>query len=63
MTASLEEAQDAELELSSREREMEVAAEVHEALLPESIPQLGGYDIAALQIGCPTPGGDFYDFI
>ena len=63
MVSSLKEAQDAELELSAAEREMEVAAEVHEALLPDATPEVEGYELGALQIGCPTPGGDFFDFL
>ncbi len=63
MASSLAEAQDAEFELMAREREMEVAGEVREALLPESMPRLEGYEVGGLQIGCPEPGGDFYDFV
>lgn len=63
MAVSLRGAQEAELELSAREREMEVADEVRESLLPEGTPVVPGYDLMALQIGCPTPGGDFYDVL
>lgn len=63
MAVSLRDAQDAELEHSAREREMEVADEVRESLLPEGTPEVEGYDLKALQIGCPTPGGDFYDVL
>lgn len=63
MTHALSEAQETELELSAREREMEVAAEVRESLLPEGTPLVEGYDLQALQIPCPTPGGDFYDVL
>jgi serine phosphatase RsbU (regulator of sigma subunit) len=63
MAVSLQEAQEAELEYSAAEREMEVAAEVHEALLPQATPEVEGYEVGALQIGCPTPGGDFFDFL
>ncbi|HIG11542.1 MAG: SpoIIE family protein phosphatase [bacterium] len=63
MASSLLEAQDAEIELLAHERESEVAAEVREALLPEKTPQVEGFEVGGLQIGCPEPGGDFYDFI
>ncbi|MCB9914696.1 MAG: SpoIIE family protein phosphatase [Planctomycetes bacterium] len=63
MAASLREAQDAELELMARERELAVAGEVREALLPENVPQVDGYELGALQIPAPEPGGDFYDVI
>lgn len=63
MTASLSEAQEAQLELSVRDREAEVAGEVREALMPEAIPQAAGYDIGSAHIASPNPGGDFHDFI
>jgi sigma-B regulation protein RsbU (phosphoserine phosphatase) len=63
MTASLAEAQEAELELSIREREGEVANEVREALLSDVTPQLAGYDVASLHMSSVEPGGDFHDFI
>jgi len=63
MAAGLKEAQDAELEFSAREREIEVADEVRESLLPVGTPEVPGYDLFALQVGCPSPGGDFYDVL
>ncbi len=63
MAAGLREAQEAELEHSAREREIEVADEVREALLPVGTPRVEGYDLFALQVGCSSPGGDFYDVL
>ncbi|MCH2105207.1 MAG: SpoIIE family protein phosphatase [Planctomycetes bacterium] len=63
MASSLAEAQEAEIELEMKEREMEVADEVREALLPQAMPVVRGYDIAGEHQGCPEPGGDFYDFV
>jgi serine phosphatase RsbU (regulator of sigma subunit) len=63
MTDSLREAQDAQVELSVREHELAVAGEVREALMPESEPSVPGYDLGALHVGSPTPGGDFFDFV
>lgn len=63
MTASLRASQDAELELSVREREREVAREVREALLPADTPSLPGYTLSAAHVGAPEPGGDFHDYI
>lgn len=63
MTASLAEAQEAEVELSIRDRESEVASEVREALLSETTPQAEGYDVASLHLSSATPGGDFHDFV
>lgn len=63
MTRELIEAQEAQVELGVREREIEVAAEVREALLPHSMPELPGYDLGALHVASPRPGGDFHDFV
>jgi len=63
MAGNLHDAQEAEIELSVRERELSVASEVQEALLPQSTPKVEGFDIGGLHIGSPTPGGDFHDFI
>ena len=63
MAASLKEGQATELELAARDREMEVATEVRESLIPEGMPEVDGYDLEALQAVCPTPGGDFFDVI
>lgn len=63
MAGNLEAAQEAQLELSVREREIGVASEVREALLPQTTPSVKGYAISALHVDCPTPGGDFHDFL
>jgi serine phosphatase RsbU (regulator of sigma subunit) len=63
MAGSLEEAQDAQIELGKRERELALADEVREALLPEAAPPVPGYDLGDLHVASPSPGGDFHDFI
>jgi len=63
MASGLAEAQEAEIELEMKEREMEVAAEVRQALLPQSTPSVEGYDIFGEHQGSPEPGGDFHDFV
>ena len=63
MASSLLEAQETEIELGMKEREMEVAGEVREALLPQSTPEVTGYDIAGEHLGSPEPGGDFHDYV
>jgi serine phosphatase RsbU (regulator of sigma subunit) len=63
MAIGLEEAHDAQIELSKREREVGLAAEVREALLPDAAPQVQGYDLGNLHVASPSPGGDFHDFI
>ena len=63
MTKNLAEARETELALSIRDRELEVAAEVREALLPQTTPQLSGYEVGATHISSPELWGDFHDFI
>jgi serine phosphatase RsbU (regulator of sigma subunit) len=63
MTKSLAEARENEVELQIREREVEVAGEVRSALLPQTTPQLPGYDVGALHLASGALGGDFHDFV
>ncbi len=63
MTRNLREAQEEHLELQIREREVEVAGEVREALLPQKTPTLEGYDLGAAHLSSPELGGDFHDFV
>ena len=63
MTHDLQEAQGAQFELSIREREMDLATGVREAILPLATPELKGYDIGAAHISSGQIGGDFHDFI
>ena len=63
MTSNLRDAQETELELQIREREVEVAGEVADALQPGDVPYLDGYEMGAMQIPTEELGGDFYDFI
>lgn len=63
MAAELKDAQDAQEELAARERELALAGEVREQLLPAAPPKLQGYSVAATHLDSPTPGGDFHDFI
>lgn len=44
-------------------RELEIAAEIQESLLPTKLPQVGGLSIAVASIPASEVGGDFYDFI
>jgi len=63
MAGNLEAAQDAQMELNQREREIALAGEVREALVPEAPPVVAGYDLGALHIDSALPGGDFYEFL
>lgn len=63
MTSDLENAQEAELELSVREREMELAGGVREALLPVTTPLIEGYDVGSSHLSSSRFGGDFHDYV
>jgi len=45
------------------EAELELASDIQRNLLPESPPDLDGYEIAAMTIPARQVGGDYYDFI
>ena len=45
------------------EAELDMAAEIQSALLPDQIPDASGLDIAGNSIQARQVGGDFYDFV
>lgn len=51
------------LEREQYERDLEVAGHVQRCLLPESLPELAGYEFFAHYAAALTVGGDYYDFI
>jgi sigma-B regulation protein RsbU (phosphoserine phosphatase) len=56
----------AQVELAKKERmerEMELAHEVQQSVLPHTFPQIVGYQFAAQNIPARHVGGDFYDVI
>jgi len=59
----LQEAQAALVEKERIEREMELAREIQQRLLPETFPQLAGFDCAAASRPARHVGGDFFDVI
>jgi len=63
MAGELAEAEDARIELSVREREMELAGAVRDSLHPLTTPTLEGYDIAAIHTPSDRIGGDFHDYL
>lgn len=52
-----------QLELQKKQAELMIAADIQKSFLPERIPYLKGFDIAATTIPAKEVGGDFYDFI
>jgi sigma-B regulation protein RsbU (phosphoserine phosphatase) len=51
------------LERERMRQSLNLAKEVQQALLPQSIPRINGLDIAAKSIYCDETGGDYFDFI
>lgn len=45
------------------QRSLEVAKEVQQKLLPQTMPTVEGLDIAGTSVYCDETGGDYYDFI
>jgi sigma-B regulation protein RsbU (phosphoserine phosphatase) len=43
-------------------KSLEMAKEVQQNLLPQEIPNLRGFDIAAKSVYCDETGGDYFDF-
>jgi predicted ester cyclase len=55
-----------EQEIRMRERieqELRIARLIQQTLLPKTLPQLSGYDVAAYYQPAREVGGDFYDFL
>lgn len=44
-------------------KELEIAKEIQDSFLPESVPSVDGFDVAAETIPAMEIGGDLYDFI
>ncbi len=63
MTRNLRTAQNNAVERKSFERELNIAKEIQEKLLPERIPQIPGFDIHSHYNSAKEVGGDYYDFI
>jgi sigma-B regulation protein RsbU (phosphoserine phosphatase) len=50
-------------ELERKRQELKIAHEIQQSFLPDAIPLLKGFDLAALNLPAKEVGGDFYDFI
>ena len=51
-----------ELALERLEREMQLAREIQSAFLPQSVPDLPGWDLKVRWRTAREVGGDFYDY-
>lgn len=63
MARNLRTAQENAVERKAFERELNIAKEIQEKLLPERIPQIPGIDIHSFYNSAKEVGGDYYDFI
>lgn len=52
-----------EEKLESSKSELRIASDIQRSFLPEHIPPVSGYDLAAISVPAMEVGGDFYDFI
>ena len=51
------------IEKEKLEKELQVAFEIQTSILPQTLPDLPGYDFGALMVPARAVGGDFYDII
>ncbi|HXY39312.1 MAG TPA: PP2C family protein-serine/threonine phosphatase, partial [Vicinamibacteria bacterium] len=51
------------IEKERQDRELQIAREIQQGLLPKTRPRVEGFDLAALSHSCFEVGGDYYDFI
>lgn len=59
----VEHGRDLRRSLRLEEEEVSVAKEIQRSLLPREIPQVNGYDIAAITQSARFVGGDYYDIV
>ncbi len=59
--ADLQAAQTRIIEQETLERELRLARETQESMLPRTLPLLAGFDIGARMVAAHMVGGDFYD--
>jgi sigma-B regulation protein RsbU (phosphoserine phosphatase) len=51
------------LEKERLDKELQVAAEIQQLIIPQSLPPIKGLDISAIYVPCKEVSGDFYDII
>ncbi|HEU4366511.1 MAG TPA: ATP-binding protein, partial [Candidatus Krumholzibacteria bacterium] len=63
ITEKFKKAQTSILEQEKMQKEIEVAKQIQQSLLPRHRPEISGYDIAPLYQAAAEVGGDYYDFV
>jgi len=63
ITEKFKKARDSVLEQEKMQKEIEVAKQIQQSLLPRKRPEISGYDIAPLYQAAAEVGGDYYDFV
>jgi len=63
LKANLENLKQTTAEKERYTKEMEIAKEIQDSFLPESVPAIPGFEVAATTIPAMEIGGDLYDFI
>lgn len=66
LTLAYQELQAAQAQLIVKEqleKELAIARQIQLSILPESLPQLAGFELAALTVPARAVGGDYYDFV
>jgi len=66
LTEAYEELKAAQVQIIEKERlekELQVAFEIQTSILPQTLPELEGYDFGALMVPARAVGGDFYDIV
>ncbi|MEJ2543475.1 MAG: SpoIIE family protein phosphatase [Calditrichaceae bacterium] len=53
----------ATIEKERLDKEVQVASEIQQLIIPQSLPQINGLDISAIYVPCKEVSGDFYDII
>ncbi len=59
----VEELRRTHIEKERLQKELEIARDIQQSFLPQVIPQIEGFELAAINIPAREVGGDFYDFI
>ncbi|UCF04616.1 MAG: anti-sigma factor antagonist [bacterium] len=63
ITAKFRQAQKNVVEQERLQKEMQVAQEIQQTLLPKKVPRVSGYDIGSLYRAAKEVGGDYFDFV